>query len=173
MKVNEKLRTLGFGFSPEESSYHFLVHAPAEVEAMVTIYERFSWQNEVREQKIDVYNNDKAKAEISKHSWNLLKDVIQLEFNTRLKKVKKPQGKFIAGQTPVEKLLGKELLILVWAVSDCDPAIIPTATCNWLGLAPEERWWLYTMTNAATGGLHDNTGWRKALRYALTENPIR
>jgi hypothetical protein len=28
------------------------------------------------------------------------------------------------------------------------------------------------MTNAATGGLNDRTGWRKALRYALTENPI-
>lgn len=28
------------------------------------------------------------------------------------------------------------------------------------------------MTNAATGGVDDKRGWRKALRYALTENPI-
>ncbi|NLL68308.1 MAG: DUF3780 domain-containing protein, partial [Clostridiaceae bacterium] len=65
-----------------------------------------------------------------------------------------------------------EMLVLLWAVEDCDPAVIPTASRNWLGLAPEERWWLYTMTNAATGSLNDRTGWRKALRYALTENPI-
>ena len=28
------------------------------------------------------------------------------------------------------------------------------------------------MTNAATGGLKDKQGWRKAIRYALTENPV-
>src|SRR5690606_4423509 len=40
--------------------------------------------------------------------------------------------------------------------------------------APEERWWLFTMTNAATG--HAITGrgkgWRRAVRFALTENPV-
>ena len=36
------------------------------------------------------------------------------------------------------------------------------------------RWWLFTMTNAATGhALHGkNKGWRKAVRFALTENPV-
>lgn len=45
---------------------------------------------------------------------------------------------------------------------------------NWLGLVPEERWWLYTMTNAATGHAIKgrNKGWRKAVRFALTENPV-
>ena len=35
-------------------------------------------------------------------------------------------------------------------------------------------WWLFTMTNAATGhALHGkNKGWRKAVRFALTENPV-
>ena len=43
---------------------------------------------------------------------------------------------------------------------------------SWSGLRPEERWWLYTATAAATGTLADgDVGWRKALRYALTENP--
>jgi hypothetical protein len=44
---------------------------------------------------------------------------------------------------------------------------------NWRGLAPEKRWWLFTMTNAATGhALHGKgRGWRKAVRFALTENP--
>ena len=94
------------------------------------------------------------------------------EFNSRLKKQKLPAGRFIIGQTSVEILLGKELLVLVWAVEACDPAVVPIAIRNWLGLAPEERWWLYTMTNAATGNIDDRSGWRKALRYALCENPI-
>jgi hypothetical protein len=40
-------------------------------------------------------------------------------------------------------------------------------------LAPEERWWLYTMTAAQTGHhAQKNRGWRKAVRAALTENPV-
>jgi hypothetical protein len=64
--------------------------------------------------------------------------------------------------------------LLAWAIEDADPALIPAAVKNWLGLAPEERWWLFTMTNAATGHAiaGRNKGWRKAVRYALTENPV-
>src|SRR5439155_19529518 len=42
------------------------------------------------------------------------------------------------------------------------------------GRSPEERWWLYTMTAAATGdhSMGRNRGWRKAVRFALTENPV-
>ena len=93
------------------------------------------------------------------------------EFNTRLKQDKKPIGKFAVGGTPLEKLLGKELMVLLWGIENNDPAGIPTAMRNWLGLQPEERWWLYTMTNASTGRINDKKGWRTALRYALCENP--
>src|ERR1019366_4206904 len=45
---------------------------------------------------------------------------------------------------------------------------IAVAIRNWLGLKPEERWWLYTMTAAATGLAHQQgLGWRGALRQAL------
>lgn len=71
--------------------------------------------------------------------------------------------------------LGKELVLLAWAIEDADSGLIPTAIANWNGLEPEERWWLYTQTAAATGhGISDRgKGWRKALRYALTENLVR
>ena len=64
------------------------------------------------------------------------------------------------------------MMVLLWGIEDCDPGNIPTALRNWNGLLPEERWWLYTMTNAATGQIGDKRGWRVALRYALCENPI-
>jgi hypothetical protein len=169
--MSDKRATLGFGFNPAESRHHFLVCISHKKDGNVVIYERFAWQDDEMPQKLNTYE-DKAKAEISKHKWKLLEDALKTEFNNRLKKQKKPIGRFVQGQTPVERLLGKELLLLVWAVEDCDPAVIPTAIRNWLGLVPEERWWLFTMTNAATGGIDDKRGWRKAIRYALTENPI-
>src|SRR5260370_28220126 len=44
---------------------------------------------------------------------------------------------------------------------------------NWMGLAPEERWWLYTTVNATSGHPEHgrDRGWRKAIKIALAENP--
>ena len=98
----------------------------------------------------------------------------RIEFNRRLKKDGLPSGRWKTGVNPLSRLLGKELVILAWAIEDADPALIANALKNWLGLVPEERWWLFTMTNAATGhAVHGRgKGWRKALRFALTENPL-
>ena len=70
----------------------------------------------------------------------------------------------------MQRLLGKELLVLLWAIEQGDVSEEETAVAirNWLGLKPEERWWLYTMTAAATGLAHQaGMGWRSALRHAL------
>ena len=63
--------------------------------------------------------------------------------------------------------------IPVSSIEECDPFLISTAMRNWLGLVPEERWWLYTMTNASTGHAVNGKGkgWRKAGHFALNENP--
>ncbi|OQA76511.1 MAG: hypothetical protein BWY32_03065 [bacterium ADurb.Bin243] len=167
----KKKESLGFGFVPEESQHHFLISVPEGVSSSVSIIERFNWAFDVEEQKINE-KIDKRKVEISKSKWAKIKTVLKNEFNKRLKKAGLKIGDFKTGQTPVEKLFGKEILVLAWAIEDCEESVIPVAIENWLGLSPEERWWLYTMTNASTGEYNNKKGWRKALRYALTENPV-
>src|SRR5439155_14210314 len=83
-------------------------------------------------------------------------------------------GTWRAGENLITRLLGKELTLLAWAIEDADPALVGVAVANWRGLTPEERWWLYTMTAAATGEASTGRGrgWRKAVRFALTENPV-
>ena len=81
-------------------------------------------------------------------------------------------GRFKSGYLPIERLLGKELILLLWAIEDSDPSLIKMALANWLGLSPEERWWLFTMANASTGYYNNKRGWRIAIRYALTDNPV-
>ena len=77
------------------------------------------------------------------------------------------------GQIPIDRTLGKELTLLAWALEDADPELSVAAVHNWLGLVPEERWWLYTMTVATTGqAMQKGIGWRKALRFALADNPF-
>jgi len=164
-------KLIGFGFSPEQSMHHFLLIIPKNNTEKVIVYERFFWDFDSIQQKIDL-GKDIAKVELSKEKWNKVKEVVKNEFNARLKLNNLNTGSWKIGQNPLERLFGKELVLLLWAIEDCEISQVETALNNWLGLSPEERWWLFTMTNASTGSLYDNKGWRKAIKYALTENPI-
>ena len=105
--------------------------------------------------------------------WNAIAEDVKREFNERLRSKSLETSRWTVGANRVERLLGKELLVLAWAVEEADPSVYGNAVRNWIGLRPEERWWLYTMTAAATGNpQHTGIGRRKPLRFALTENPL-
>jgi hypothetical protein len=110
------------------------------------------------------------RCEAPRAAWDAVAGEVRAEFNRRLRIEGKPAGRWGADETAVQRLFGKELLVLLWAVEapDIRPEEIEAAIRNWLGLKPEERWWLYTMTAAATGLAHQSgLGWRCALRHAL------
>ena len=167
----------GFGFRPEESEHHFVVTVPGGSRGDVLVAEHVSFDPKTGHAlpSLGMGAQDvKLRVALPRAKWTAIADEARVEFNRRLRKQGLPPGRWKRGGTPVTRLLGKELTLLAWAVEDADPALIPAAIRNWLGLAPEERWWLFTMTNAATGhALHGrNKGWRKAVRFALTENPV-
>ena len=167
----------GFGFRPEESEHHFVVTVPGGSRGDVLIAEHLSFDPAAGHAppSLGVGAQDvKLRVALPRAKWTAVADEVRVEFNRRLRKQGLPPGRWKRGDTPVTRLLGKEVTLLAWAVEDADPALVPAAVKNWLGLAPEERWWLFTMTNAATGhALHGrNKGWRKAVRFALTENPV-
>lgn len=172
----QRKKAIGFGVIPEENEHHFLVKIPRATskDKNVRIYERFTWQDHDNKQVINLMK-DKLKAEIPKQKWDIISKPLEVEFKARLKAnniAVNRQAQWKVGDNPVDRLLGKELLLLVWSIEDCQANIIDIAVRNWLGLDMAERWWLYTMTNAATGGAYDRSGWRKAIKYALCENPV-
>lgn len=164
------IQGLGFGYIPEETKHHYLVRISRSKAQKVSVYERFNWDDEEPQETEIEYKN--TKVIIDRHKWDLVKDAIQNELNRTLKSNGITVGRFKAGDNPIDRLLGKEMILLLWAIEDSDPSLIPTAVRNWLGFSREERWWLFTMTNATTGHADDKRGWRKAIRYAITENPI-
>jgi hypothetical protein len=110
---------------------------------------------------------------LSRAKWLKIVDALEEELNQRLRNAGMKASSFKVDGTPVARLLGKEMLLLAWALEDADPTLASAAIQNWRGLSPEERWWLYTMTAAQTAHHSKrNVGWRKAVRYALTENPV-
>lgn len=167
----------GFGFIPSESEHHFLVTTTSRKDEPVLISEHFTWDESEARRELSFAlgrEDNKMRVVLPRSKWEGIADAVRAEFNQRLKQNALKTGQWKTGQTAISRLFGKELVLLAWAIEDADPALMLVAIKNWLGLAPEERWWLFTMTNAATG--HAITGrgkgWRKAVRYALTENPV-
>ena len=170
--------TIGFGVQPEEDSHYFLVSLPKTGNAEVQISEHMSWPDGGWEYKIRATiggSDERLRVILVREKWDVIADTLAEEFNRRLRKAGMKTGKWKAGLVPVCVSFGKELVLLAWAIEDADPAIIPGSISNWKGLSPEERWWLYTMTNAATGQAvrGRGTGWRKAVRFALINLPGR
>jgi hypothetical protein len=169
-------KSSGFGFQATRSQHHFMVTLPTRKDGQVLISEHFHYDDAEARRELSLAlgkEDDKLRVVLPPAKWTAIAGAVQEEFNERLKSLHMTSGRWLKRQTPVSRLLGKELVLLAWAIEDADPALIPAAIGNWRGLAPEERWWLYTMTNAATGhALHGKgKGWRKAIRFALTENP--
>jgi hypothetical protein len=168
----------GLGFIPEELQHGFILHLPAgrAATADVFISEHRDFvleQGEIRPRPVTETDPD-VRVNIKRVRWDEIATAFFEEATRRLRHA----GMAVptlpkSGPIPMLPSLGKELCLLCWAIEDADTQLIPEAIRNWEGLAPEERWWLYTMTAAATGQAKQRgIGWRKALRFALTENPI-
>jgi len=165
-----------FGFDPSESQHHFLLNIPRRATQKIEISEHFTW-NELTGSSLVTLGTQadgQIRVVLARPKWDAIADEVRAEFNQRLRRMGRRPGAWRVGHNLVRRELGKELVLLAWAIEDADPGLIPNALANWKGLVPEERWWLYTQTAAATGhGISDRgRGWRKAVRFALTENPV-
>lgn len=165
---------IDFGFQPFETQHHFLLHLPRSKKDDVIVLERFSWDPLDKDNKeLHLSEDSNIKVKISREKWEHIQVFIEKAFNARLKKLKLRAGKLQSGNIIFERLLGKELMVLLWAIEDAESRLIPTAIQSWENLTKEERWWLFTITNASSGYYRRKSGWRIALRYALTDSKSR
>jgi hypothetical protein len=101
-------------------------------------------------------------------------DVAQSHFNRRPPDARRETATFSQGENLLAPHLGKEHTLLAWASEKGDDTDLPNAISNWLGLAPEERWWLYIMVKSpgtTPEPVEHPRGWRRAVRIAFSESP--
>lgn len=174
-------KVVGLGFLPDEARHGFLITIPkgsGSGDMILIIEHRGSDLDHLGGRTADVVspNDSSLRVIIDRARWLALAPAFWEEANRRLRANGLPSAKFHKNPgkpVPVHPSLGKELCILCWAVEEAPPVDIPNALRNWEALAPEERWWLYTMTIATTGqAMQKGIGWRKALRAALADNPF-
>jgi hypothetical protein len=174
-------RVLGLGFLPDEARHGFVIEVPrtkARDDLIAISEHRDSGVGDTVARPPDASSpaSPGLRVLISRGRWEELAPVFWEEANRRLRANGLPGCKYTkhpGAAIPVHPSLGKELCVLCWAVEEAPLDDIPNALRNWEALAPEERWWLYTMTVATTGqAMQRNIGWRKALRAALADNPF-
>lgn len=154
--------TLGFGVPATSDPHHFKVIIPKVSSGKVQISEHLGLQAA----SIDSAVIDRVL--LDRPRWTTIRAEVQRAFNARLASHGIKAGAWRVGDNPVDRLLGKELCVLAWAVEQMEMEKIPVAVRNWLALRPEERWWLFGMTAMSTGGVMDaGKGWRAALKHAL------
>ena len=161
-KTAVKHATLGFGVPASSDPHHFKVIIPKANSGYVEILEYLGMQAQSEELSII------ERVIIERPRWYAIRAEVQRAFNVRLKEHGLKTSTWAVGENVVDRLLGKELCVLAWAIESMDTDNIPVAIRNWLALRPEERWWLFGMTAASTGTKEDrDVGWRVALRHAL------
>lgn len=161
MKVMAR-KTLGFGVPATSDPHHFKVLIPKSSTGKVQISEYLGLQAATSES--DVID----RVLLERPRWTAIRAEVQRAFNARLAAHDVKPSAWKVGENAVDRLLGRELCVLAWAVERLNMEKIPIAVRNWLALRPEERWWLFGMTAVATGGIRDaGKGWRAALQHAL------
>lgn len=154
--------TLGFGVPATSDPHHFKIIIPRTNTGKVQISEYLGLQ--VSSDEFAVID----RVVLDRLRWTAIRSEVQRAFNTRLKAHSLKTSAWKVGENLVDRLLGKELCVLAWAVESMEMDKIPVAVRNWLALRPEERWWLFGMTAMTTGRVADSgKGWRLALRHAL------
>lgn len=162
-----KEKTIGFGYNPCESSHYFVVEVPKKISENVNVYECIN--NDNTEEKT-------LRTVISKRVWLKIAPFLEREFNSVLSSYSIKKGKFKVGDNIVERLLGKELCLLLFSIEhyECDSNDFSQAIHNWSAIEREFRWFLYTMVDTSAGEYNtDNLtkGWRGAIKLALLDRP--
>ena len=111
------------------------------------------------------------RASISRRLWNELKNQVQFYLNSRLKSRNLKNSKFTVGQNVVDRLLGREVCVLIWAIEhlDDDPRRASAIYDHWKQYNPEELWWLYQQVarQIDQSNSDPDTGWRLAIKHAF------
>ena len=158
--------TLGFGVPTTLAPHHFVVKIPRSNHQPVQIIEDLGTHPEAEEEELV------ERVILDRPLWTEIAGPVKRVFNQRLKAHNLKVGQWKVGDNLVDRLLGKELCVLAWAVEGLNPEKVGNAVGNWLALRPEERRWLFSMTATTVGLSKDKgKGWRLALRYGLGDTP--
>ena len=156
----------GFGVPNIDFPHHFVVRIPKNRMGWIEIWEDFGTCEE---------SLKFCRAIIPRKLWNRIKTDLQKHLNRRLKEKNIRPSSFKSpsdnSDNPVERILGREVCILAWALEHATPKEARIIFEHWTSYRPEELWWLFQQVLDDGGDWHSPvTGWRAAIRPALLQD---
>ncbi len=138
--------------SVRERGRYFRVYVPDNTALHVFVGEHYNTE------ELGWVDDDRAC--ITRDRWERISGTASKVFNTQLVADKRARGSFTRGANFLDRNLGKELCVLIWAAEYVPVSGVAAVARNWAGLLPTDRRWLYRKALASGG-------WRTALRPAL------
>ena len=115
----------------------------------------------------DTANAKLCRVEVPRDAWRKVTDGLKGHLNRRLKEKGLKVCRFATGDNRVERILGRELMVLAWAIEDATADEAAIAFTRWSSHRPEELWWLFQQIDR-DGGEWDSRGpagaWRSGTR---------
>lgn len=157
---------VGFGAIDEFGAHIFKVNLSVSTSADVVIIEDYGLKG--GENGIPL---TEARVSLPRRFWSAIAETARKDFAARLKERKLATSRWTSGDNKVDRMLGKELCVLAWAVEHAKNVDECKAiAARWAAFRPEERWWLFSQVSSDAGLAEDtDRGWRKALYYAMSD----
>ena len=124
-KTAVKHPTLGFGVPASSDPHHFKVIIPKANSGKIQISEYLGLQAQSDELSLI------DRVILERPSWTAIRSEVQRAFNARLKSYGLKTSTWQVGENVVDRLLGKEICVLAWAIEGMEIDNIPVAVRNW------------------------------------------
>lgn len=158
----EKAITRGFGVPNDPLPHQFLVRIAKDHSSPVEIWEDFGAA------AVGTAGQKLCRVAVPRATWRQVAEGVKSHLNRRLKEKGLKGSRFATGDSRIERILGRELCVLTWAIEDATAEEAAIAFTRWSSHRPEELWWLFQQIDK-DGGEWDSpkSGWRIAIRHAL------
>lgn len=157
---------IDFGAPAACGAHRFRLEIPQASRAAVTLYEDMGFAGDGSRPEGAL-----LRARVKRSCWSAVSELVMREFNERLQAGKRLPGRWRTGGVWLERMLGRELCVLCWALEHAASRAEALRMANaWQGFRPEERLWLFGRT-ARFAPLADDCqrGWRRALALMMGE----
>ena len=158
----DKAATYGFGVPNDPMPHQFIVRIPPGKSDPVEVWEDFGAA------AVGTASQKICRAEVRRDVWRRVADGVKSQLNRRLREKNFKASRFSVGDNRVERILGREICVLAWAIEDANADEAGIALTRWSSHRSEELWWLFLQIDR-DGGEWDSQkdGWRIAIRHAL------
>lgn len=156
-----------FGVPNTAAPHHIVIKVPSDRSADAELWEDFGAAG------IGTSLHLICRVILPRAVWCAIAPAVETHMNARIREKGLKTSRLRIGDNRIDRILGREVIVLAWAVEHMTPAQAEAAVARWKHYRPEEMWWLFQQIDI-DGRAWDapQKGWRAAIKVAFANNEI-